>query len=292
MNALSIPVSNNKILVTGVSGDVGKKVSLLLHSAGISHYGFARDPQAVSETGCQHIFAGDYADGAALDIALQGINTLFLVSISGKPFDRARQQCNVIDSAVRNKVDRIIYLSFMSASATSSFPYSADHLLTEAHLRQSGVSYVILRDSFYMDLIPDMANTSGQVKGPGGDGKVGWVSRLDVCRAACRVIADPLIINRTFNLTGPELLSLEEAISQLQFLGLQISWCEETMAEARAWRLATGASEWEVDVWLGSYEAMGSGELSSLSNDILKLTGREPISLREYFSNLRPSLNG
>lgn len=46
-----------------------------------------------------------------------------------------------------------VYLSFQEASSTSPFPYSADHLVSEAHPRQSGLVWTILHDSSYQEWI-------------------------------------------------------------------------------------------------------------------------------------------
>jgi hypothetical protein len=46
-----------------------------------------------------------------------------------------------------------------------------------------------------------------------------------------------------------------------------------------------GAPSWEVDSWVGSYEAFAAGELAQTSDTVRKLTGREPFTLERYFTS-------
>ena len=84
---------------------------------------------------------------------------------------------------------------------------------------------------------------------------------------------------KTYDLTGPEALSLEEAVARLAREGQRLRYVRESLEEGRAWRAATGAPEWEIGVWLGSYLAMGTGELARVSTAVRDITGHEPHRL-------------
>lgn len=278
------------ILVTGATGNIGGRVAALLAERGLPIVRLARDPSRLPELKGSRAVAADYGDRAALDGAMQGIDTVFLASAGAAPFDRARLHGNVIDAAAAAGVKRLVYLSFQGASATSPFPYSADHLLSEAHLRQSGLAFTIMRDSFYLDLLPELADAEGVIRSPGGAGAVAWVSREDVARTIAAVLTGNGHENRTCDVTGPESFSLAEACARLAALtGSGPTYRAETLEEGRGWRAATGAKTWEVDVWLGSYLAMGSGELATVSDTVRSITGTPPQSLEAYFGS-RPHL--
>jgi hypothetical protein len=38
-----------------------------------------------------------------------------------------------------------------------------------------------------------------------------------------------------------------------------------------------------VEVWIGSYLAMGSGEMAAVSDAVATITGKPPATLDEYF---------
>lgn len=278
------------ILVTGATGNIGGRVAALLAARGLSVRRLARDPSRLPELARSEAVAGDYGDRAALDVAMRGIDTVFLASAGAAPFARARLHGTVIDAAAAAGVRRLVYLSFQGASATSPFPYSADHLLSEAHLRQSGLAFTIMRDSFYLDLLPELADADGVIRSPGGADAVAWVSREDVARTVAAVVAESGHENRTYDVTGPESFSLAEACARLAALtGAGPTYRTETVEEGRAWRAARGAAAWEVDVWLGSYLAMGSGELAAVSDTVRLITGTPPETLETYFGS-RPRL--
>lgn len=273
------------ILVTGATGHIGSRVAELLAGNGESVRRLVRDPAKASPLDNSEVVRGDYADPISLARAMVGIETVFLVSAFGQPLKRAHLHGNVIDAARRAGVRRVVYLSFQSASATSPFPYSADHLLTEAHLKQSGLDFTILRDSFYLDLLPEMIDERGRIRGPGGSGKVAWVAREDVAQVAAAVLIDERYIGITHNVTGPEAFGLSEAAKRLSALsGRQIEYEDETLEAGRAWRAETGAPQYEIEVWLGSYLSMASGELSETSDTVLRIVGRQPMTLEAYFS--------
>lgn len=276
------------ILITGSTGHIGRRVAALLTERGCPPRRLARDPSKASQVDGSEVVRGDYSDIASLDVAMSGVEAVFLTSAMAPPFQRARLHGNVIDAAVRAGVRRLVYLSFQGASATSPFPYSADHLLTEAHLRQSGLAYTIMRDSFYLDLLPELAGPDGVIRSPGGNGKVAWVAREDVAQCVAAVLLTTGHDQCIYDVTGPAAFSLEEACRRLATLdGGKTRFEHETLEAGRAWRSALAAEEWEVDVWLGSYLAMGTGELSKVSHTVHRLTGRPALALETYLSDIQ-----
>jgi NAD(P)H dehydrogenase (quinone) len=79
-------------------------------------------------------------------------------------------------------------------------------------------------------------------------------------------------------MTGPSALSLEETAYTLgQLTGRTLRYEEETIEQAYASRQHFGAPPWEVDTWVGSYEAIAAGEVAE-TNAALSLLLRKPAS--------------
>ncbi len=270
------------ILVTGATGNIGSQVASDLVARGLDVRRLVRDPDKAQDLPGSTTAQGDYADRASLDHAMADVETAFVVSASGEPLRRAKLHGNVIDAAAAAGVKRIVYLSFQGASATSPFPYSADHLLTEAHLRQTGLDWTILRDSNYQDVLPFLADKEGVIRSPDAGAGAAWVARSDVARCAAAVLANEGYSNHRFDITGPETISLRAAVARLAALtGKAYRYESETYQAGRARLLASGASPWQAELWLGSYLAMGTGELAPVSDAVRELTGRDPLSIEK-----------
>ena len=88
---------------------------------------------------------------------------------------------------------------------------------------------------------------------------------------------------KTYDMTGPEALSLEDAAALLsQAAGREVSYEEETLEEARESRRPSGHPEWEIEGWVTSYAAIAAGVLEPVSDTVEQVTGRPPRSLDDF----------
>jgi NAD(P)H dehydrogenase (quinone) len=273
------------ILITGASGNIGRRTAELLTEHGHSLRLLVRDPNRAPQLSMSQVVQGDYAQPATLDAAFTEVDAAFIVSGYAKPGERALLHKNAIDAAVHAQVKHLVYLSFQGASLKSKFPMSRDHYQTEQFLQESGIPFTVLRDNFYFDLIPEMFNAEGVMRGPAGNGAVAWVAREDVSRVAATVLSRPADFCATYDVTGLEALTLTETAKRLSALsGRELRYENEAIEAGRKWRNTFGAPDWEVDTWLGSYEAIAAGELETTSNTVLQVTGVQPFSLEAYFA--------
>ena len=90
---------------------------------------------------------------------------------------------------------------------------------------------------------------------------------------------------RTYDVTGPEAITLHEAAEELsRATGRQITYHAETVEEAYSSRSSYGAPDWEVKGWVTSYMAMANGALEMVSDAINTLTGHAPMTFAEFLS--------
>jgi uncharacterized protein YbjT (DUF2867 family) len=178
-------------------------------------------------------------------------------------------------------VRHVVYTSFVGASPDATFTLVRDHWATEERIRGAGMGFTFLRDNLYADFFPDMAGPDGVIRGPADDGAVAAVARADVARSAVAVLRDPAVHrNQTYDLTGPEALTLNQVASVVsEVTGRPTRFVDETLDEAYASRASYGAPGWQVDAWVSTYTAIASGELAAVSDDVRALTGREPLTL-------------
>ena len=275
-----------QLAVTGSTGAVGGAVARQLAEVGVAQRLLVRDVTRAPQLAGSSVLGCSYADREASVRALSGVQTLFMVSAS-ESADRRDQHLAFVDSARAAGVRHVVYTSFVGAAPDAAFTLARDHHATEEHLRGSGMEFTFLRDNMYLDFMEQLVGEDGVIRGPAGQGRVAAVARADVARTAATVLQDPSRHrNRTYHLTGPEAVTLEE-VAQLisRVRGYTVSYHDETEAEAYASRQKWGAPDWQLDAWVTTYLAVASGALAEISDDITRVTGRPPISLAELLSS-------
>src|SRR5699024_9786381 len=170
------------------------------------------------------------------------IDTVFFVS-AHEESDRVGLHRAFINAAKDAGVRQIVYLSFVGASDSAGFLLARDHGETEQVIRNSGLQYTFLRDNFYAEAIAGFAGDDCVIRGPAGHGHVACVARRDVSAVAAEVLRSPAEhLNRVYDLTGPQAITLDEAARILtDVTGQPHSYVDETMDQARASRAAYNA---------------------------------------------------
>lgn len=274
-----------EVAVTGSTGHLGGLVARQLADAGIAQRLLVRDTGRAPELAGAVAVVCNYADPAQAAAALNGVKTLFMVS-AAEAEDRLQQHYTFVDAAAEAGVQRIVYTSFFGAAPDATFTLARDHCATEERIKASGMAYTFLRDNFYLDFLPLLAGADGVIRGPAGDGVMAAVARADIARSAAAVLLDPALhVGKTYNLTGPEDISLVRAAELLTAgTGRTIRFENETLQEAYASRASFGAPPWQVDAWVSTYTAIAAGELSGPTSAVHELTGREPLGLAQFLA--------
>src|ERR1700722_10098704 len=278
------------ILVTGATGKIGASIARQLERLGKEFRLLVRDPKKLSGFSSAEKVIGDYGDVESLEYAFRGVSSVFIVSGYAKPGERSKLHRNAFQAARRAGVRYLIYLSTLGASPNSRFPMSRDHYESEGFLKETGVPHTILRDSFYSELAVQMFNEEGVMKGPGGQGKVSWVGREESAEAAAKLLARDRPLPGTFLMTGPSALSLSETAALLSALKRRtLRYEDEPVDAAKQWRSKLGVPAWEVDTWVGSYEAIAAGEFETVDPALATILGRPASDLETYLA-ARPAL--
>ena len=264
--------------VTGATGNIGGLVARRLRERGVSQRLIVRDPSRAPRLDGAEVATASYGDTPALLNAFDGVEVLLLVSAS-EAADRVALHTETADAAIAAGVRRIVYTSFLGAAPDATFTFARDHWATEEHLRAKGPAYTFLRDNIYLDLIPHWVGDDGVIRGPAGDGRCGAVARSDVADCAVAALTGDGHEGATYELTGPESVSVAEIAA-----ALGARYHAETLDEAYRSRERYGAPPWEVAGWVTSYAAIASGELDVVTNHVEQLTGHPPMSLGDLLA--------
>ncbi|MFL4474561.1 SDR family oxidoreductase [Paeniglutamicibacter sp. MACA_103] len=283
MNLIPPPLA-----VTGSTGELGGKVAALLSAAGVKQRLLARTPRKAPPLDGATVLQAAYENTSATRTALTGAETVFMVSAS-ESRERLEQHCDFVDAAVEAGVRHLVYVSFVGAAQDAVFTLARDHYATEEYIRASGLQHTFLRDNFYADFLPEMAGADGVIRGPAGQGRAAVVARHDVARTAAAILREPeRHVGATYELTGPEALSLAEVARVLSDVGpREVSYVNESVQEAYASRASYGAPQWQLDAWVSTYLAIAAGDLENVSGDIERITGQPPMSLAQLLLSAR-----
>ena len=266
------------IAVTGVTGRVGGRVAHALSGQGVPVRLLVRDPRRAPELDGATVRVAVYGRDCAP--ALEGVATLLMVSGS-ENLRRVAEHRAFIDDAAEAGVEHVVYTSFVGAGPDAAFLLARDHGDTEEALRASGMRWTMLRDNIYLDDLARWVGEDGAIRGPAGDGRLAGVAIDDVARVAVAALLDPRRhAGRTYELTGPEALSLDEVAATIeQATGRAVRYVRETHEEAIASRASHGAAEWQVAAWISTYTAIERGELGVVSGDVERITGQPALDL-------------
>jgi NAD(P)H dehydrogenase (quinone) len=187
-----------RIVISGASGDLGRRVTdLLLKADGdLDLTLVTRKPENLGQRQAQglRVCRGDYQDADSLDAAYSGGGTLFL--ISGLNLGRrVSEHRNAIAAAQRAGIRHIVYTSVGGVQPNNPALSAKDHYQTELDLRACGLTFTILRNSLYSEIVSNIlvapAAETGVMKQATGDGYLAPVAKADVARCAATCLLQP-----------------------------------------------------------------------------------------------------
>lgn len=246
---------------------------------------------------------GDYDQVSSLPSAYAGGKTMFLISTypDEKPkirdvvADRRRPtvQKAAIDAAIKAGVQHIVYTSAPNPEPGTPCYWLEEHYETEKHLIESGATWTILRNGefpdFYLENDLVQAITTGEYYTTRGDGKMNHAWREDCATAAAGALVSDISVNRRFDLTGPDALTVKEIVGIVsEILGkeIKIIQCEPVVLRNRYQDLKTFELDPNlIEVMLDVNIAVRSGRHADITNGVELLSGRPSRSLKEFIQS-------
>ncbi|MEV5778898.1 NAD(P)H-binding protein [Streptomyces antimycoticus] len=273
------------VAVTGVTGALGSRIAARLAGHGVPQLLVGRSPDQMPELpGAQRRGPAAYADAADMRRALEGASTLILVS-GHRTGRRLEEHATAVEAAIAVGVDRVLYVSLVSAAPTATYLNARDQWLTEQFLAGAGIRHTVLRAGFYASTPAALANEEFVVSGPATTGRAAFVTHEDIAAVITAVALDDGPRSEhdgaTLEITGPEALTLDEAVTRIAAAtGRPYRYEPETLEEAFARRWRLGMSGEQIETWISWYQAIERGEVSVVTDVVPRLTGSPatPIS--------------
>jgi NAD(P)H dehydrogenase (quinone) len=286
------------LLVTGASGNLGRRaVEILLEANAGNVIAGTRDPSKIADLAAKgaELRKVDFDDAALAD-AFKGVDRLLLISTDAldTPGKRLKQHKAAIEAAKKAGVKHIVYTSMPKPEPGSPIPFAPDHYGTEQALAQSGLTWTVLRNTWYQEnlfhSLPAVL-ASGKWFSAAADGKVAHVSREDAAYAAASVLAAIPNGNARYDITGAEPLTTKE-IAKLasEATGKLIEVVEVTDEQLKQGMIAAGMPDFLAPVFASFDTNTRVGNAALATDAVQKLTGRTPRSLKQFFAANKSAL--
>ncbi len=269
--------------ITGASGQLGGLVVKKLKGKIASKDIFALVRTAARAAGLGvSLRDADYSKPETLDRALDGIDTLLMISSSELGQRRAEQHRNVVEAAKRNGVKRIVYTSLLHAD-TSPLNLAEGHRGTEAALKASGIPFTFLRNGWYTEnyttSIPG-ALASGVFIGSAGNGRISSAVRIDYADAAVAVLTGDGHDFKTYELAGDDAYTLSELAAEIsRQTGKTIPYKNLSEAEYTAALVGLGMPEALAKAYASYDVGASQGALFDDGRQLSALIGRPTTPL-------------
>jgi uncharacterized protein YbjT (DUF2867 family) len=271
-------IMNQKILVTGATGNIG---SALI--ANLRQSARAADVVAATHAGGRNIEgvtsrAVDYADPLSLQKAMEGIGTVFLLLPLAETMVTWTK--NAVDAAKKAGVQHIVRLSGVGADANSPYLILRAHGEVDDYVKASGIAYTILRPVSFMQNFVTYQSHSIKQNGayylPQGDGKVAYIDVRDIGEVAAAIVQAPSAHQgKTYTLTGPVALSNEEAAHTIaNAIDKPVQYINVPDEAAIQAMQNMGIPKWNVDALSSLNVLIRNGHSSQISGDVSKVLGR------------------
>ena len=266
------------ILVTGATGNVGAPLVEALRAEGAD----VRPASRRNRDARGACF--DFADPATWEAAFDGVRSMFLVR-PPEIADVARHLLPAVTYARSCGVRHVVLLSVQGAGRVPILPHAG----VERWLRRSGLDWTFVRPSYFdQNLVRVFAadiRDRDEIWVPSGSGRIAFVDALDVAAVAARALLEPAAHTaRAWTPTSEESLTWDEVAAVLSgVLGRPIPYRRPGLvAYCRHARTTLGFDPAMTAMTTVVHAAARLGVAGHLTDDVRAVTGRAPVSLREF----------
>ncbi|KAI9677977.1 MAG: hypothetical protein M1822_008085 [Bathelium mastoideum] len=188
-----------------------------------------------------------------------------------------------IDTAKAHGVARFVLLSAIREDETT--PGTGK---VHAYLKGLGVEWAVLRPTWFMENFSEQQHLptirdESSIYSTAGDGKISFVSAEDIAAVAHRALVDAKPHNRDYVIVGPGLLSHDDAAALFtEILGRQVRQVRRSEDQVVEAFVKFGLPESYARRLSGGELRASRGEFAILNNEVAGVTGRPPLTLRQY----------
>jgi uncharacterized protein YbjT (DUF2867 family) len=255
-------------LVLGGTGKTGRRVVERLRARG--------RPVRVGSRSGEPPF--DWNDPSTWAPVLEGVGSAYVSHHLDAVPGAAETVGSFADLAVKSGVPRLVLMSGRGEE-------EADRV--EQAVRDSGAELTVLRstwfaqnfsEEYWLDYV-----LAGEVALPAGDTPEPFVDVDDLADMAVAALTDDRHIGQAYELTGPRLLTFEEAVEEIaQAVGRDIRYVPISISEFAAAAAEQGVPDEFIDLLTYLFGEVLDGRNAHVADGVQRALGREPRDFSEY----------
>lgn len=277
------------LLVTGATGNVGSEVVRGLLAVGQPVRAAAYHTSEAREMfgDAPEIVPFDFTNPATFADAFVGVERLFLVrppALSNVERDIAPAVTAAVDAGVQH----IVFLSIQGVEQNKMVP----HYKIEQLLSGADVAYTFLRCGFFMQNLSTTHRAEirdqNAIVVPVGQARTSFIDVRDIAAVAVKTLTEDGHIGQIYTLTGAEALDYHEVAATLSnVLGREIRYTNPSPL-LFLWRQWRGGSQFAFALVVTAlYTITRMGNAKTISSDVSRLLGRQPITFARFAADHR-----
>ncbi|WP_299216167.1 SDR family oxidoreductase [uncultured Aquimarina sp.] len=195
-----------------------------------------------------------------------------------------------IDTAKKSGLKHLVKFSAFRADENSPSEILAVHGKSENYIKNSSIPYTMVRPNFFMQNIlmqADAIKTQNTFYLPLANTKVATIDTRDVATFLSTVLTEKDHENKTFEISGPEVISFHEMAKTLsEVLGRTISFTPVSFEAFEASLKSLGLNDWSVNAFSGLNQYVENQDaMAYKTDDFETITGKKPATFRQFIED-------
>ncbi|BFT74088.1 SDR family oxidoreductase [Paenibacillus sp. P36] len=287
------------ILITGANGKTGRAVIKALLSKGERIRAFVRRTEQIEDIkslGEMEVVTGDMLDQNAVNEALVGIRAVYHICSAMNP-DEVQIGQVIIQAARLAEVEHFVFHSVIHP-VIQEMPHHQKKLMVEELLVNSGIPYTIIQPGIFMQNILEswkLLSEEGifrQKYFTTQETRICMIDLEDLAEAAAIILTRPGHTGASYELSGPENLSLSDmtaAMEQHFGHGIKVETPQDEMFAAQLNN--RGLGEYQVNTILKMFHHYNEHGSIGNPNVLTWILGRKPNDFSSFILRTLESKN-
>jgi uncharacterized protein YbjT (DUF2867 family) len=278
------------ILITGANGKTGRAIIKALLSKGAQVRAFVhttKQAQEIKSLGEMEVVAGDMMNQKDVNEALTGVSAVYHICSAVNPHEVQIGE-TIINAARLAKVEHFVYHSVLH-SVLQDMPHHQKKLMVEELLVNSGIPYTIIQPAVFMqNILESWKLLSGkgifqQKFFTTSETRMCMIDLEDLAEAVAIILTSPGHTGATYELCGPENLSLSDMIAAMEHhfgCEIKVETPQDEMFAAQLKKLGVG--DYQVNTLIKMFQHYNEHGFIGNPNVLTWILGRKPNDFSSF----------